>query len=105
MENIFRSIFEGESNCDWSILYVTVIVFVIFVVSAGIVWSLIFRRCYHWRAKKRHRYSLVNEKGNKGRTNGHNVNIQSETDLTSDEEETLFIKKNSDSYTKNSKKT
>ncbi|KAM9302853.1 dyslexia-associated protein KIAA0319 homolog isoform 2-T2 [Morus bassanus] len=42
MENlIHRYLNDGESNCEWSILYVTVSVFILIVVMVGLAWFCI----------------------------------------------------------------
>lgn len=63
MEDLVRLKIYGESNCDWSVLYVIIIAFMVVVGLAGIVWGLVclVKRCYRWRPKKRHRYTLLDE--------------------------------------------
>ncbi|XP_062573171.1 dyslexia-associated protein KIAA0319-like protein isoform X1 [Saccostrea cucullata] len=105
MQNFFIfHVLNGESNCDWSVLYFIIVLFLVVVSLAAIVWGTICwikkRRCkcYKWRTKKRHRYSLLQEVDDakdeikllpKGKTQNSSV-MMSESDLSS-EEETLFI--------------
>ncbi|XP_048730594.2 dyslexia-associated protein KIAA0319-like protein isoform X2 [Ostrea edulis] len=105
MQNFFIfHVMNGESNCDWSILYVIIVSFLLVVALAAIVWGTICwikkRRCkcYRWKTRKRHRYSLLQEVDDakdeikllpKGKPQSSSVMI-SDSDLTS-EEETLFI--------------
>lgn len=63
MQDFFKVHFgTRESNCDWSILYVTVIIFGIIMAIGGIVWAICFcmgrRRV---RGKRRHRYAVLDE--------------------------------------------
>lgn len=63
MQDFFKVHFgTKESNCDWSILYVTVIIFGIIMAIGGIVWAVCFcmgrRRV---RGKRRHRYAVLDE--------------------------------------------
>ncbi|KAM8841247.1 dyslexia-associated protein KIAA0319-like protein isoform 2-T2 [Spinachia spinachia] len=42
MENFIRVQFgDGESNCEWSVLYVTIASFVIVVATAAVVWGIV----------------------------------------------------------------
>lgn len=63
MQDFFKVHFgTKESNCDWSILYVTVIIFGIIMAIGGIVWAICFcmgRR--RGRGKRRHRYAVIDE--------------------------------------------
>ncbi|XP_072029448.1 dyslexia-associated protein KIAA0319-like protein [Amphiura filiformis] len=63
MQNIFRVWFmDGESNCDWSILYVIIVSFVIAVALGAVIWFIAWcciRR--RKRAKRRRRYNLLSE--------------------------------------------
>ncbi|XP_067665958.1 dyslexia-associated protein KIAA0319-like protein [Haliotis asinina] len=104
MQNFFKLyFFEKESNCDWSILYVVIVCFVIVVSIAGGTWGIICclrsKRC-RWKSRKRHRYSLLREVDDeedknklelmpKGKIQNSSVMI-SESDFSS-EEETLFV--------------
>ncbi|XP_046548789.1 dyslexia-associated protein KIAA0319-like protein [Haliotis rubra] len=107
MQNFFKLyVFEKESNCDWSILYVVIVCFVIVVSIAGGTWGIICclrsKRTYRcrWKSRKRHRYSLLREVDDeedknklelmpKGKIQNSSVMI-SESDFSS-EEETLFV--------------
>ncbi|XP_046375648.2 dyslexia-associated protein KIAA0319-like protein [Haliotis rufescens] len=104
MQNFFKLyFFETESNCDWSILYVVIVCFVIVVSVAGGTWGVVCclrsKRC-RWKSRKRHRYSLLREVDDeedknklelmpKGKIQNSSVMI-SESDFSS-EEETLFV--------------
>lgn len=103
MQDLFVSYFtDGESNCNWSVLYVVIIAFLVVVGQAAMVWGVVClckkRRCKcKWRSKKRHRYSLLQEVDYKdemellpkGKIQNSSMMI-SESDFTSDEE-TLFV--------------
>ncbi|KAK3087314.1 hypothetical protein FSP39_004539 [Pinctada imbricata] len=107
MSNFFKSFSSTEySNCDWSVLYFVIVLFLLVVSMATIVWGLICwckkkrYRCTRWRSKKRHRYSLLNEidddreeiqmlPKHKGKIQNSSLMI-SESDFTSDEE-TIFV--------------
>ncbi|CAE1251480.1 Dyslexia-associated protein KIAA0319-like protein,Dyslexia-associated protein KIAA0319 [Acanthosepion pharaonis] len=63
MQDFIRTkLLHGENNCDWSILYVVIVCFLIVVGTAGISWAICCcwkkRRC-RWRTKKRSKYSLL----------------------------------------------
>lgn len=64
MQNLFRKHFgDGDSNCDWSILYVIIILFIGILAVAGCTWGvtcLVQRACR--RPRKRQRYSLIDDK-------------------------------------------
>ncbi|GFS12576.1 dyslexia-associated protein KIAA0319 [Elysia marginata] len=106
MPNLFASsVFGTETNCDWSILYVVIICFIILVSTISIIWAIVCcfssKKCkLKLKPKKRHRYSLLREADNdsdkdkiemmaKAKSQNSSVMI-SESDLSSDEE-TLFI--------------
>ncbi|XP_030830499.1 dyslexia-associated protein KIAA0319-like protein isoform X3 [Strongylocentrotus purpuratus] len=66
MENFIRVKFQdGESNCDWSILYVIIVCFLVLVALGVFIW---FIACCCARRKKRgrrrHRYTLLEDEGN-----------------------------------------
>lgn len=102
MQDIFKVHFGSkESNCDWSILYVTVIIFGIIMAIGGIVWAICFcmgrRRV---RGKRRHhRYAVLDEDDDrlesmemlpKGGKFLSTSLILSDTDVDSDDESTVF---------------
>ncbi|KAK6959714.1 dyslexia-associated protein kiaa0319-like protein [Biomphalaria glabrata] len=118
MPNFFTSsLFGSESNCDWSVLYVVIICFIILVSIISAIWAIICcctskntinttpccwlaRKCkFTLKTKRRHRYSLLHDADEsdkdklemltKGKIQNSSVMI-SESDLSSDEE-TLFI--------------
>ncbi|XP_035233756.1 dyslexia-associated protein KIAA0319 homolog, partial [Stegodyphus dumicola] len=64
MQDVFRyNLGDEESNCDWSILYVIIISFIIVLALAGIVWGIACccTRMRFRRPKKRHRYTLLQD--------------------------------------------
>ncbi|KAH9492598.1 hypothetical protein Btru_024031, partial [Bulinus truncatus] len=105
MPNIFTSSLLGtESNCDWSVLYVVIICFIILVSIISSIWAIVCcctsKKCkITLKARRRHRYSLLRDADDsdkdklemltKGKIQNSSVMI-SESDLSSDEE-TLFI--------------
>ncbi|XP_046672633.1 dyslexia-associated protein KIAA0319 [Homalodisca vitripennis] len=64
MQDLFRKHFgDGDSNCDWSILYVVIALFTGFVCIVGCVWGAVcvcsrLCLCCH-RPSKRQRYALL----------------------------------------------
>ncbi|PSN49545.1 hypothetical protein C0J52_04994 [Blattella germanica] len=54
---------SGDSNCDWSILYVVIVLFTSVVVIVGGGWGLVClcQRACARRPRKRQRYSLLDE--------------------------------------------
>ncbi|KAK6629603.1 hypothetical protein RUM43_003420 [Polyplax serrata] len=63
MQNLVREYFgDGDSNCDWSILYVIIVLFTGLFVTAGCSWGLIclIQKPFH-RPRKRQRYSLIDD--------------------------------------------
>ncbi|KAL4218544.1 hypothetical protein ACF0H5_023278 [Mactra antiquata] len=105
-QNIFLYYIHGDSNCDWSILYVVIVCFLIVISCTGAIWAVVCcvqrkkcpcRKC-RWRNKRRHRYSLLQDNDNDDIeiTELKNSKIQnssvmiSESDFSSDEE-TLFL--------------
>ncbi|KAK3763053.1 hypothetical protein RRG08_014841 [Elysia crispata] len=107
MPNLFASsAFGTETNCDWSVLYVIIICFMILVSTISIVWAIVCcftsKKCkLKLKPKKRHRYSLLRNGDNdsdkdkmemmtKGNKSQNSSVMISESDLSSDEE-TLFI--------------
>ncbi|XP_045183076.2 dyslexia-associated protein KIAA0319-like protein isoform X2 [Mercenaria mercenaria] len=96
---------HGDSNCDWSILYVVIVCFLIVISSTGALWACVCcwqrKRCpchrCRLRSKKRHRYSLLQDVDDetesialkKNKIQNSSVMI-SESDFST-EEETLFV--------------
>ncbi|KAL0275001.1 UNVERIFIED_CONTAM: hypothetical protein PYX00_002996 [Menopon gallinae] len=68
MQNLIRKHFgDGDSNCDWSILYVIIVLFVGILVVAGCSWGvtcLIQRACR--RPRKRQRFYAYSQRGRLG---------------------------------------
>ncbi|XP_052763495.1 dyslexia-associated protein KIAA0319-like protein [Mya arenaria] len=103
--NVILYRLHGESNCDWSILYVVIVGFLIVIFCTGAIWGLVFCwqrkrcRCSSCRlrtSRKRHRYSLLQD-GDEEETvelkSGKKQNsslMVSESDFSS-EEETIFV--------------
>lgn len=107
MPNLFSSsVFGTETNCDWSVLYVVIICFIILVSTISIIWAIVCcissKKCkLKLKSKKRHRYSLLRDADNdsdkdkiemtsKANKSQNSSVMISESDLSSDEE-TLFI--------------
>ncbi|KAL8578421.1 hypothetical protein ACOMHN_014920 [Nucella lapillus] len=103
MPNIFKASHRHSSNCEWSILYVVIVCFIIMVSAIAGVWGVICccrsKRC-RIKTRKRHRYSLLREIEDeddknklelmpKNKIQNSSVMI-SESDFSS-EEETLFV--------------
>uniref|UniRef100_T1JIP8 MANSC domain-containing protein n=1 Tax=Strigamia maritima TaxID=126957 RepID=T1JIP8_STRMM len=68
MENFFRyRFYEKESNCDWSVLYVIIVLFALLISIFTLIWSLIClcRRMRFRRPRKRHRYTLLEDENDK----------------------------------------
>lgn len=62
MENFIRVNFgDKESNCDWSILYVVIIIFAVLISTLGLIWSIscLCRRIRCRRPRKRHKYTVL----------------------------------------------
>ncbi|XP_072152328.1 dyslexia-associated protein KIAA0319-like protein isoform X2 [Bemisia tabaci] len=62
MNDLFRRYLgDGESNCDWSILYVVVALFVLIVILVAVVWGIVClcQRSCTKQYKKRRSYSLI----------------------------------------------
>ncbi|XP_015475722.1 dyslexia-associated protein KIAA0319 homolog isoform X2 [Parus major] len=104
MENlIHRYLNDGESNCEWSILYVTVSVFILIVVMVGLAWFCICC-CKRKRTKirKKTKYTILDnideqermelrpKYGIKHRSTEHNSSLMvSESEFDSDQD-TIF---------------
>ncbi|XP_013408789.1 dyslexia-associated protein KIAA0319-like protein isoform X2 [Lingula anatina] len=98
MENFFKAALEKDYNCDWSILYVVIVIFVIVITLAAIIWGVYYcaKRC-KTRPRKRHRYQLLSDSLQKddmemlpkGKMVNGNI-MASESELSSGEE-TLFV--------------
>ncbi|XP_076437879.1 dyslexia-associated protein KIAA0319-like protein [Babylonia areolata] len=103
MPNVFKATHIRRSNCEWSILYVVIVCFIVIVGAIAGVWGVICccrsKRC-RIKTRKRHRYSLLREVEDdddknklelmpKNKIQNSSVMI-SESDFSS-EEETLFV--------------
>ncbi|KAK7091316.1 hypothetical protein V1264_009012 [Littorina saxatilis] len=103
MPNFVKAAYRNESNCEWSILYVVIVCFLIIVGAIVGVWGMICmcrsKRC-RMKTRKRHRYSLLREAEDeddqnkmelmpKSKIQNSSVMI-SESDFSS-EEETIFV--------------
>lgn len=59
-ENILRANFgEKESNCDWSILYLSVALFGLFIIFIGVAWSVCFCFARNRRSRRKTRYHIL----------------------------------------------
>uniref|UniRef100_A0A4W3IEJ5 KIAA0319 n=1 Tax=Callorhinchus milii TaxID=7868 RepID=A0A4W3IEJ5_CALMI len=61
MENLMRRYFDnGESNCEWSVLYVVLSVFLIIVTLGGICWTCVCCcRRKRTKVRKKNRYTIL----------------------------------------------
>ncbi|GAB1606635.1 dyslexia-associated protein KIAA0319-like protein [Argonauta hians] len=101
MQNFIRTkLFHGDNNCDWSILYVVMVCFLLVVGVAGLVWltcCIWRRRLCRWRSRKRPKYSLLSQNDNskenfKMLTKTRLKAPPSDSDISS--EDTLFVNHN-----------
>ncbi|XP_029446630.1 dyslexia-associated protein KIAA0319 homolog [Rhinatrema bivittatum] len=111
MENqIQRYLKDGESNCDWSVLYVTVAAFVLLVLTVGVGWLCIYC-CKRKRIKirKKTKYTILDniddqermelrpKYGIKHRSTEHNSSLMiSESEFESDQD-TIFSREKTES--------
>ncbi|NWU24290.1 K0319 protein, partial [Dyaphorophyia castanea] len=105
MENlIHRYLNDGESNCEWSILYVTVSVFILIVVMVGLAWFCICccKSRRRTKTRKKTKYTILDnideqermelrpKYGIKHRSTEHNSSLMvSESEFDSDQD-TIF---------------
>ncbi|NXQ70872.1 K0319 protein, partial [Quiscalus mexicanus] len=105
MENlIHRYLNDGESNCEWSILYVTVSVFIFIVVMVGLAWFCICccKSRKRTKIRKKTKYTILDnideqermelrpKYGIKHRSTEHNSSLMvSESEFDSDQD-TIF---------------
>ncbi|XP_075601299.1 dyslexia-associated protein KIAA0319 homolog isoform X3 [Balearica regulorum gibbericeps] len=105
MENlIHRYLNDGESNCEWSILYVTVSVFILIVVTVGLAWFCICccKSRKRTKIRKKTKYTILDnideqermelrpKYGIKHRSTEHNSSLMvSESEFDSDQD-TIF---------------
>ncbi|NWQ67510.1 K0319 protein, partial [Neopipo cinnamomea] len=105
MENlIHRYLNDGESNCEWSILYVTVSVFILIVVMVGLAWFCICccKSRKRTKIRKKTKYTILDNideqermelrprYGIKHRSTEHNSSLMvSESEFDSDQD-TIF---------------
>ncbi|XP_030905548.2 dyslexia-associated protein KIAA0319 homolog isoform X2 [Melopsittacus undulatus] len=105
MENlIHRYLSDGESNCEWSILYVTVSVFILVVVMVGLAWFCICccKSRKRTKIRKKTKYTILDnideqermelrpKYGIKHRSTEHNSSLMvSESEFDSDQD-TIF---------------
>ncbi|XP_039275783.1 dyslexia-associated protein KIAA0319-like [Nilaparvata lugens] len=83
MQDLFRKYFgDGDSNCDWSILYVIIGLFTGVLIVVGCIWSVIClcSRACHPRPTKRQRYSLIDSNDEVRLPAGKIVLSESESD-------------------------
>ncbi|XP_072267706.1 dyslexia-associated protein KIAA0319 homolog isoform X2 [Pyxicephalus adspersus] len=111
MENfIQRYVTDGESNCDWSVLYITVLTFALVAFPMGMVWVCIC--CYKSRKRtkirKKTKYTILDnfddqermalrpKYGIKHRSTEHNSSLMvSESEFDSDQD-TIFSRDKAD---------
>ncbi|XP_068093084.1 dyslexia-associated protein KIAA0319 homolog isoform X2 [Hyperolius riggenbachi] len=111
MENfIQRYVGDGESNCDWSVLYITVLTFALVAFLMGLVWISIC--CYKSRKRtkirKKTKYTILDnfddqermalrpKYGIKHRSTEHNSSLMvSESEFDS-EQDTIFTRDKAD---------
>lgn len=114
--NILKSHFgEKESNCEWSILYLSVAIFGVFLFFVAIAWGVCFVFARRQRNKRRTRYRALRTRDHdskedillvpngKGKYSAQSLTF-TETDDDSEEETTVFDKKrllNGNSFTSN----
>ncbi|NXM61899.1 K0319 protein, partial [Illadopsis cleaveri] len=105
MENlIHRYLNDGESNCEWSILYVTLSVFILIVVMVGLAWFCICccKSRKRTKIRKKTKYTILDnideqermelrpKYGIKHRSTEHNSSLMvSESEFDSDQD-TIF---------------
>uniref|UniRef100_A0A663MIX2 KIAA0319 n=1 Tax=Athene cunicularia TaxID=194338 RepID=A0A663MIX2_ATHCN len=105
MENLIHSYLnDGESNCEWSILYVTVSVFIFIVVIVGLAWFCICccKSRKRTKIRKKTKYTILDnideqermelrpKYGIKHRSTEHNSSLMvSESEFDSDQD-TIF---------------
>ncbi|XP_021241207.1 dyslexia-associated protein KIAA0319 homolog isoform X5 [Numida meleagris] len=105
MENLFnRYLSDGESNCDWSILYVTLSAFIMIVVMIGLAWFCICccKSRKRTKIRKKTKYTILDnideqermelrpKYGIKHRSTEHNSSLMvSESEFDSDQD-TIF---------------
>ena len=105
--NFLKEMFgEKESNCDWSILYLSVAVFGIFLIFIGVAWSVCFCFARQRRNKRHARYHVLrggdpDQKKNKSillvpngkhRYSADSASAFSDTDSGSEEATTVYEK-------------
>ncbi|XP_054237634.1 dyslexia-associated protein KIAA0319 homolog isoform X1 [Indicator indicator] len=107
MENLIdRYLNDGESNCEWSILYVTVSVFILIVVMVGFAWFCIYccKSRKRTKIRKKTKYTILDnideqermelrpKYGIKHRSTEHNSSLMvSESEFDSDQD-TIFCR-------------
>ncbi|XP_037374831.1 dyslexia-associated protein KIAA0319 homolog isoform X2 [Talpa occidentalis] len=105
MENLIQSyIHDGESNCEWSVFYVTVLVLTLLVLTGVLTWLCICccKRRKRTKIRKKTRYTILDNMddqermelrpkyGIKHRSTEHNSSLMvSESELDSDQD-TIF---------------
>uniref|UniRef100_A0A8C1SAY3 Si:ch211-193k19.1 n=1 Tax=Cyprinus carpio TaxID=7962 RepID=A0A8C1SAY3_CYPCA len=64
MENLFNTYFwDAESNCEWSVLYVTIASFMILVAIATVIWGIVCccRSRRKSKVRRKSRYKMLEE--------------------------------------------
>ncbi|XP_062848175.1 dyslexia-associated protein KIAA0319 [Trichomycterus rosablanca] len=106
MENPFRRFLDDESNCDWSVLYVTIccIVVIIFLVSTSWAWCKRGRRS---KIRKKTKYTMLDNMDEermelrpkyniKHRSTEHNSSLMMSESEFDSEQDTIFSNERTD---------
>ncbi|XP_074841984.1 dyslexia-associated protein KIAA0319 homolog isoform X2 [Carettochelys insculpta] len=117
MENLLqRYLNDGESNCEWSILYVLVSAFILVVLSAGLAWLCICccKSRKRTKIRKKTKYTILDNMddqermelrpkyGIKHRSTEHNSSLMvSESEFDSDQDTIFSREKVEREYPKN----
>uniref|UniRef100_A0A9J7YDY2 Si:ch211-193k19.1 n=1 Tax=Cyprinus carpio carpio TaxID=630221 RepID=A0A9J7YDY2_CYPCA len=60
MENLFSTYFwDAESNCEWSVLYVTIASFMIVVAMATVIWGIVCCCRRQGKVRRKSRYKML----------------------------------------------
>uniref|UniRef100_A0A8C5MWG7 KIAA0319 n=1 Tax=Leptobrachium leishanense TaxID=445787 RepID=A0A8C5MWG7_9ANUR len=111
MENLIqRYISDGESNCDWSVLYLTILTFALVVFLMGLTWLCIYccKSRKRTKIRKKTKYTILDnideqermelrpKYGIKHRSTEHNSSLMvSESEFESDQD-TIFSREKVD---------
>ncbi|XP_041104007.1 dyslexia-associated protein KIAA0319 [Polyodon spathula] len=107
MENLIRRYFgDGESNCEWSVLYVVVATFFVLVLIIAISWIYICccKRKRRTKVKKKNKYTILDnideqermeprpKYGIKHRSTEHNCSLMMSESEFESEQDTIFTR-------------